>query len=127
MKQLLSAFAIILLFSAFTVMDSGIEGTWIGKVQAPQGEVEITYNFNVEGDTLTGTVVGGMGEVEILNGEVEGEEFSFDTKFNGATISHDCVLEEDNKIVMEFTFQGPGGGGPQGPQELILTRAPDNE
>jgi hypothetical protein len=66
-----------------------------------------------------------MGEVEILKGKVDGNEFSFDTKFNGNTISHECVLEDDDKIVMEFTFEGQGGPGPEGPQELILTRASD--
>lgn len=123
MRKLLSAVTIFLLFVAFTGIDSGIDGTWTATMNSPNGEVEITYNFNVEGDTLTGTVVGGMGEIEILNGEVDGKEFSFDTKFNGFTISHDCMLQEENKIAMEFTFQGQGGPGPQGPQELILTRA----
>ena len=127
MNKLLSVFAIISVFTAFTTIDSGIDGTWTATVQGPQGEVEITYNFDVEGDTLTGTVVGGMGEVEILNGVVDGDEFSFDTKFNGATISHDCVLESENKIMMEFRFEGPGGQGPQGPQELVLTREKESE
>lgn len=123
MKRLLSIVAVFLVFTAFTGLNSDIDGTWIAKMDSPNGEVEITYNFNVEGDTLTGTVVGGMGEVEILNGEVDGNEFSFDTQFNGATISHQCELKEEDKIVMEFTFEGQGGPGPQGPQELILTRA----
>lgn len=125
MGKLLSAVTIFLLFAAFTGTDTGIDGTWTATMNTPNGEAEITYNFEVEGDTLTGTVVGGMGEIEILNGEVEGKEFSFDTKFNGITVSHDCELQNEDKIVMEFTFEGQGGPGPQGPQELILTRATD--
>lgn len=123
MKKLLSIFALFLIIAAFTSVNSDIEGTWIGKMDSPNGPVEITYNFNVEDDTLTGTVEGGMGEIEILNGKVDGNEFSFDTQFNSTTISHECVLKDDDKIVMEFTFEGQGGPGPEGPQELILTRA----
>ncbi|GAA5523266.1 hypothetical protein LQ318_15495 [Aliifodinibius salicampi] len=123
MKKLVGMFAAFLIIAAFTSVNSGIDGTWIGKMDSPNGPVEITYNFNVDEDTLTGTVEGGMGEIEILNGQVDGNEFSFDTQFNGATISHECVLEDDDKIVMEFTFEGQGGPGPSGPQELILTRA----
>lgn len=123
MKTLFGVSAFFLVFTAFTVTDSGIEGTWIGKVSGPNGKVEITYNFNVNGDTLTGTVVGGMGEVEILNGEVTGKEFYFETQFNNITITHDCELTDENKIVMEFQF---GQGGP-GPQELILTRESEED
>lgn len=123
MKKLLGIFALFLITAAFTSVNSGIDGTWIGKMDSPNGPVEITYNFNVEEDTLTGTVEGGMGEIEILNGKVDGNEFSFDTQFNGTTISHECELQDDEKIAMEFTFEGQGGPGPEGPQELILTRA----
>lgn len=123
MKKLLGIFALFLITAAFASVNSGIDGTWIGKMDSPNGPVEITYNFNVEEDTLTGTVEGGMGEIEILNGKVDGNEFSFDTQFNGTTISHECELQDDDKIAMEFTFEGQGGPGPEGPQELILTRA----
>ncbi len=123
MKKLLGIFALFLITAAFTSVNSGIDGTWIGKMDSPNGPVEITYNFNVEEDTLTGTVEGGMGEIEILNGKVDGNEFSFDTQFNGTTISHECELQDDDTIAMEFTFEGQGGPGPEGPQELILTRA----
>lgn len=123
MKKLLGIFALFLITAAFTNVNSGIDGTWIGKMDSPNGPVEITYNFNVEEDTLTGTVEGGMGEIEILNGKVDGNEFSFDTQFNGTTISHECELQDDDTIAMEFTFEGQGGPGPEGPQELILTRA----
>lgn len=120
MGKLPTLSALLLLFTAVTGLDSGIEGTWIANMNTPNGDVEITYHFNVDADTLTGSVVGGMGEIEILNGKVDGNEFSFDTHFNGFTIAHNCELKEDDTIVMEFQF---GSGGP-GPQELILRRSP---
>lgn len=119
MKKLLGLSIIFLIFAAFTIAP-GITGTWTATISGPQGEAEITYNFDVEEDTLTGTVVGGMGEVEILNGSVDGKEFYFETQFNNITVTHQCVLKSEDKINMEFSFEG--GPGPQEMQELVLTR-----
>lgn len=120
MRNLLSVSIFALVFMAFTAFNPNIEGTWIAEIQGPNGPAEITYNFNVDGDTLTGTVVGGMGTVEILNGEVSGDEFSFDTQFNNGTISHQCELQNDSTISMKFSFEG---GGPEEPQDLTLRRS----
>lgn len=120
MKKLLSASIIILIFAAFTSIAPGITGTWTATISGPNGEAEITYNFEAEEDTLTGTVVGGMGEVEILNGKVDEKEFYFETQFNNVTISHECVLKDENTIAMKYTFEGEPG--PQEPQNLTLTR-----
>ncbi len=65
MKKLLSALIILLIFAAFTSIAPGITGTWTATISGPNGEAEITYYFEAEEDTLTGAVVGGMGEVEI--------------------------------------------------------------
>lgn len=114
------ALTIILLISATCVhAQSGVEGAWKASVDTPDGPIELTYNFDVEADTLTGTVVSEMGSIEILNGAVDGETFSFDTKFNDMTISHNCELTDENTISMEYT----DGGAGMGPQELTLTRA----
>lgn len=120
MKNLLSLIFLFLISATFVQAQSGAEGTWKASVDTPNGTMEITYNFDVEEDTLTGTVVTGMGTNEILNGMVDGETFSFDTKFNNMTISHDCELADENTIDMEFSMSGGG----MGPQTLTLTRAP---
>lgn len=116
MKKNFSIISLFLLFTAFTQMDSGIEGKWKASMDTPNGEFVITYNFNVDGETLTGTVETMMGDTEILNGKVDGDTFSFETSFNGMTISHKCELTDENTIKMNFTMGG------QGPQELTLTR-----
>ncbi len=123
MKSLLYCTFILLLFTALTGINSGINGTWLGEVQGPNGQATITYDFNVEADTLTGTVSSDMGEWEIFNGEVDSTTFFFETKVNNFTISHECEFnEEDDTITMKFTF---GNQGP--PQTMTLNRAPEEE
>lgn len=119
MKNLLSLIVIFLVSATFLHAQSGIEGTWNASIQSPNGTMDITYNFDVDGDTLTGTVGSPMGETEILNGKVNGDTFSFETSFNNMKISHECELADENTIAMQFTMAGMG----MGPQPLTLTRA----
>ncbi len=110
---------VMFVFAAF-VSVSGIEGKWVAEMDSPNGPVQLTYNFEVDGDTLTGTVEGGMGDITIENGKVDGNTFSFDTSFNDFTVNHKCTLNEDDTITMKFNFG-------QQEQEMTLTRAEDDD
>ncbi len=81
--------------------ESKINGKWIGKTSGPQGEMELTYTFKVDGDTLTGTDSSPMGEIELTNGIVNGNDFSFDIDMQGMTISHKCKYLDDDTIEMK--------------------------
>ena len=78
--------------------ESKIDGKWIGKVAGPQGEFEITFTFKVDGDKLTGKNSSTMGENELTNGVVNGNEFSFDVDAGGMIISHKCKYLDDDTI-----------------------------
>ena len=119
MKKLLTLGVALLVSATVAHAQSGVEGAWTASVDSPNGTIELTYDFDVEADTLTGTVATEMGSNEILNGAVDGDTFSFDTKFNNMTISHNCELSDENTISMEYTVGGAG----MGPQQLTLTRA----
>ena len=76
--------------------ESKINGKWIGKVSGPQGDMELTFTFKVEGDTLIGTDSSSIGVIELTNGIVNGNDFSFDIDLQGMKISHKCkYLAED--------------------------------
>jgi hypothetical protein len=70
--------------------ESKINGKWIGKVSGPQGDMELTFTFKVEGDTLIGTDSSSIGVIELTNGIVNGNDFSFDIDLQGMKISHKC-------------------------------------
>jgi hypothetical protein len=78
--------------------ESKINGKWIGKVSGPQGDMELTFTFKVEGDTLIGTDSSSIGVIELTNGIVNGNDFSFDIDLQGMKISHKCKYLADDTI-----------------------------
>ena len=98
----------------------GIDGKWTGKMQSPNGDMELVFNFKVNADTLTGTVESPMGNIPFSNSKMTGKEFSFDVSFNGMTISHQCVSMGDS-IAMKVL----GLGGED--TKIILKRSTDKK
>ncbi len=80
--------------SAATALAADVTGTWTAEAAAPDGSTfQLTFTFKQDGTKLTGTVQGSMGEpLEITNGKIDGDKFSFDVSFNGITISHQCTV-----------------------------------
>lgn len=75
-----------------------IDGEWIGTASSPQGDFELTFLFKVDGDKLTGKNSSAMGEIDLINGVVNGNDFSFDVDLQGMTVSHKCKYLEDDSI-----------------------------
>lgn len=114
MKRILPL--IVFCFFAVSAYANDIDGTWIGKVQGPDGEMELTFVFKVENGTLTGVVKSFGGDTPISNTKVNGKQFSFDVAFNGMAIKHDCTVQDQNTITMKVT------GTPMGDSEMTLKR-----
>lgn len=100
---------------------SDFDGKWGGTMQGPDGEMQMLFNFKVvNGDSLTGTSLGPDGDLEILNGKVDGDNFSFDVDIYGMTIRHDCkVVKETIEMVV------PGMDGED--VKIKLTRLEEEE
>jgi len=116
MKKILPV--LLFLLFASSCFAAGIEGTWIGKMQGQDGDMELTFVFKMDGAKLTGSIKTQNGDMEITNTKVDGKEFSFDVTFNDMTIKHKCVLKEDDTISLKVV------GGPMGDTEMILKRQP---
>ncbi|QGY44098.1 hypothetical protein GM418_10645 [Maribellus comscasis] len=106
---------------------AGIDGKWKTSMEGPQGKMEMTFVFKVNGEKLTGTVSTPMGEMKITNGKVSGNDFSFDLKMGDHSMGHTGKL--DGKVIklkVEMPEGGPQGGGgqggPGGPPEMTLTK-----
>jgi hypothetical protein len=78
--------------------ESRINGKWIGNVSGPAGDMELTFNFNVNGDKLTGTDSSSIGVIELTNGIVNGNDFSFDVDLQGMKINHKCKYQSEDTI-----------------------------
>lgn len=110
LRRYLVCMAITLSVLGFT-FGSPIDGKWKGKI----GDMELVFLFKVSGDTLTGTVQSPMGSVEIINGKVKGDNFTFDVDINGQIIRHIC-----KKLDETISMKVPDMQGEE--TESILTR-----
>ncbi len=119
MSRLLSICALALLTMTIGQAQS-IDGKWKGEMQSPNGPFELTFNFKVAGDSLTGAVIGQMGDMPISNGKVNGKEFSFDVSMGDMTIVHQCTFMSDSISMKVKGFQGE-------PTEWILKRVPESD
>lgn len=115
MKKWLFTFAVMVL-GAFVSMAQGIDGKWKASMEGPNGKMELTYTFKVDGAALTGSISSEMGDLAISNGKVNGKEFSFDLDFNGNAMPFKGAIDGD-VIKLSMT------GGPNGQTESVLTRA----
>jgi len=97
-----------------------VTGTWSSEMKTPDGNsFPITFTFKQDGATLTGTVQGPQGNpINISNGKVDGDKFSFDVSFNGITIHHDCAVVSNDEIKLTSKSDNPDFPG----MELALKR-----
>src|SRR5665213_2097665 len=99
MKYLLTAF---LLFGFMaTNAQNAMDGSWKGSRETPNGTMEFTYTFKVQGDVLTGTMKSQFGEVPLEKGKVDGKKFSYSISFNGNSIDFTGELVSDDQILIK--------------------------
>src|SRR5271165_2614565 len=71
---------------ALTALAADVTGKWTAQVPGRGGQTrEATFNLKAEGHTLTGTISGPRGEMEISDGKIDGDQISFSQtlEFNG--------------------------------------------
>ena len=108
MKAALQLFALLAL--ALTASASDLAGTWKASMETPNGSLENTFVFQVDGSKLTGTASNQfMGELPIAEGKLEGDDvtFSVNANFNG----NDVKLNYKGKVAgseMKLTVEVPG-------------------
>jgi hypothetical protein len=88
-----------------------IDGKWKTSMEGPDGGMELVFTFKVDGEKLTGKIVSPMGDMDLINGKVKGEEFTFDVDMGGTVIKHTCKLVGE-EIKMKVDMGDMGGGAP---------------
>jgi hypothetical protein len=85
----LAALVVVVLALGFTAFAADIDGTWTATFDTQIGEQHYTYTFKADGDKLTGTAKNDMGETQIVDGTIKGNEISFteNLKFQDQSIS----------------------------------------
>ena len=98
MKYFITAAFLVGCLTAFA--QNGIDGTWKGTRETPNGSFEITYTFKVEGSELKGQWSTTFGTAALQNGKVDGKKFSYTISFNDITINSTGELVNDNEILI---------------------------
>jgi len=109
------------LILAVAALAADVTGKWVAQVPGRDGQVrEVTFNFKVEGDKLTGTMSTRMGETPISDGKVSGDEISFTVTLsfggNEVRMNYKGKVEGDQ---IRFTREVEG----RPPQEFVAKRA----
>ena len=115
-RILVLAFSFVLAFATL-VLAADLTGRWQGKLTLPDGnEIDLVYNFKVDGETLTGSLSTPNGDLPISDGKVKGDDFSFSLAFGDQSIPMKGKVTGDT---LRITSPGPDGE-----RVLVLTRAP---
>ncbi|WP_461453433.1 hypothetical protein [Mucilaginibacter sp.] len=76
---------------------SALNGQWTGTLRTEDGnQYPLNYNFKVDGDKLTGTVRGPHGDLQINDGQIQGNTFSFDVALDKMVLIHTGKIYPDS-------------------------------
>lgn len=76
-------FGLSMILVTSTSFAADIDGTWSGKVDGPNGPVEVKYHFMADGSRLTGSTATPDGmEVMIKDGKIDGANIAFAVDFD---------------------------------------------
>jgi len=131
MKKLILATLFFALSSA-AALAADFNGKWTADIPGRDGAATTTtFTFKVDGAKLTGTMSSQMGDVDITNGKVDGDNVSFDVvrTFGDNTITLKYAGKADSTGAIKFTRTisgmpaGDGGAPPRPPQEFTAKKA----
>jgi hypothetical protein len=80
MRKVTIAAAVVacLVLAASGTWAADVAGKWVAEIEMPNGETRTTtFDFQVDGEKLTGTASGRMGENPIQDGKLVGADISF--------------------------------------------------
>ena len=102
---------ILLLAIAMTAFAADVSGTWKGTAETPNGTIERTFVFKVNGSNLSGETESPMlGKSTIMDGKMEGDSLSFTIK--GKYEDNEITLNYKGKVSgseIKFVVEIPGG------------------
>jgi hypothetical protein len=108
MKRLL---ALITLF-AIPALAADVTGSWKATAEGPNGTMERTFVFKVDGSKLTGETMSSMfGKSTITDGKIDGDNVSF--AITVKLQDNEMKLNYKGKVTgkeIKFTVENPMGG-----------------
>ena len=88
---------LVLCAASLTAFAASIDGKWTSEMKMGERTIQNTFTLKADGGTLTGTMEMSMGgqsrSVDIKNGKVDGDKFSFTTVQRGKQGERTVVYE----------------------------------
>lgn len=106
-----------------TAMAADVSGKWTAQVPGRNGQTrDAVFTFKADGNVLTGSVSGRMGDMPIADGKIDGDHISFTQtlEFNGNSLK---FLYQGTVSGDEIKFTRTRDGGDAPPQEFTAKRA----
>ena len=107
-------FSVLMAILVCAAAAADISGNWKATAEGPQGSMERTFTFKVDGTKLTGeTTSSMMGKSTITDGKVEGDNVTFtitlDFQGDQMKLNYKGKVSSDGKEI-KFTVEGIQGG-----------------
>ena len=107
--------SILIAAFAVSVFAADPTGTWKATAEGPNGALERTFVFKVDGNKLTGETTSQMlGKSTITDGKIDGDNLSFTItatlQGNEAKVSYKGKVTADD-LTLTSEISGGGGGG----------------
>jgi hypothetical protein len=117
---------LFLALGSVSALAADFNGKWTADVTTPRGTQTLTFDFHVDGATLTGKITTPRGDMDISNGKVDGDNISFDQVMNfngnerkitytGKADGADSIKfsrQMGDRPAMEFVAKRGGAGAP---------------
>jgi len=111
MRYGMRSLLVLLGLFALAASAADISGTWKATAEGPNGSMQRTFEFKVDGSKVTGKSTSSMiGESVINDGKIEGDTVTFNIKANFG--GEEMKLNYKGKIsgdTIKFTVEGPNG------------------
>lgn len=96
-RKFLNPIAVLCGFIFVLAVIADLNGKWTGVIKTPDGnDLQVTYNFKVDGDKLTGTAESPAGVVTVDDGKITGDAFTFKVTVDGNDYPHTGKLYADS-------------------------------
>ena len=87
LSMIRKAFLVVVLLTAASLaaFAADFNGKWTADVTTPRGTQTLTFDFHIDGATLTGKITSPRGDSDITEGKIDGDNISFTQvlNFNG--------------------------------------------
>ena len=106
MLKKLGLAVLFLALGSVSALAADFNGKWTATVETPRGTQALTFDFHVDGVTLTGKVTSPRGESDTTEGKVDGDNISFAQvmNFNGNEFKLTYTGKADGDTI-KFTRQ----------------------